>query len=266
MGSIFSTSPWRLVVNLSAFAIMAFLLVPSLVVAWISFGDSNQIVFPPHGYSLTLFRRFFTEEGWVDATILSFWVAVCSTALATCLGIPAAYALARGKFPGRRLLALFLLSPMMLPSVVIALSLYIYFFKLNVGQGMFKLVLAHTVVTLPFVIITAATGIRGIDPMLERAAIIMGASRLLVLRRITIPLLTPSIVAGGLFAFLISFDEVVITWFIANAGYTTLPVKMFSSIQFEVSPVLAAISTMLVGISVVVCVLVSLTQGRSDRS
>jgi putative spermidine/putrescine transport system permease protein len=260
---VLSSSPWRLAVNISALAIMAFLLVPSLIVAWISFGDSNQIVFPPHGYSLILFRRFFTEEGWVDSTILSFQVAVCATLLATGLGIPAAYALARGKFPGRRMLALFLLSPMMLPSVVIALSLYIYFFSFDVGQGILKLVLAHTVATLPFVIITASSGIRSIDPMLEKAAIIMGASRLLVLRRITIPLLIPSIVAGALFAFLISFDEVVITWFVASAGYTTLPVKMFSSIQFEVSPVLAAISTMLIGLSVAICVLVSLTQKRS---
>ncbi len=254
---------WRTATNASALVIMAFLLVPSLIVAWISFGDSNQIVFPPSGYSLVLFERFFAEEGWVAATFLSLRVALLSTVLSVGLGIPAAYALARGRFPGRKMLALFLLSPVMLPSVVIALSLYIYFFELNLGRGLTKLVLAHTVATLPFVVVTATTGIRGIDPTLERAATIMGASKLLVLRRVTIPLLTPSIVAGALFAFLISFDEVVITWFIANAGYTTLPVRMFASIQFEVSPVLASISTMLVGLSVVVCLLVSLPRKRS---
>jgi putative spermidine/putrescine transport system permease protein len=257
-----SLSPWRLLVNASAMAIMAFLLIPSLIVAWISFGDSNQIVFPPRGYSLILFERFFSEEGWVSATLLSLRVAIWSTIVAILLGIPAAYSLTRGNFPGRRILALFLLSPVMVPSVVIALALYVYFFAINLGQGELKLVLAHSVVTLPFVIITAAAGIRNIDPNLERAATIMGGSKFLVLRRVTIPLLMPSIVAGALFAFLISFDEVVITWFVANAGYTTLPVKMFSSIQFEVSPVLAAISTMLTGLSALICVLVAIAQRK----
>ena len=255
-------SGWRLANKIAALSIIAFLLIPTILVAWMSFGDSNQIVFPPKGYSLILFQRFFTEQGWVDATILSFWIAIFSTMLALLLGIPAAYGLARAKFPGRRFIALFLLSPVMLPSVVIALALYSYFFKLDLGQGMFKLVMAHTVVTLPFVIVTASAGMRNIDANLERAAIIMGAGRLLVLRRVTIPLLLPSIVASSLFAFLTSYDEVVITWFVANAGYTTLPVKMFSSIQFEVSPVLAAISTMLTGLSIAACVLVSIAQKK----
>jgi putative spermidine/putrescine transport system permease protein len=257
-------SGWRLFNSVAAITIIVFLLLPTALVAWMSFGNSNQIVFPPKGYSLVLFQRFFTEEGWVDATILSFWIAVFATALALLLGIPAAYGLARSSFPGRRFVALFLLSPVMLPSVVIALALYAYFFQLDLGQGMFKLVMAHTVVTLPFVIVTASAGMRNIDPNLEKAATIMGASALVVLWRVTIPLLMPSIIASALFAFLTSFDEVVITWFVANAGYTTLPVKMFSSIQFEVSPVLAAISTMLTGLSVAACVLVSVAQKKES--
>jgi putative spermidine/putrescine transport system permease protein len=123
-----------------------------------------------------------------------------------------------------------------------------------------RLVAAHGIVTLPFVIMTVSAGLRHIDPVLERAATVMGASRITVLRRVTLPLLTPSIVSGGLFAFLISFDEVVISWFVARPGDTTLPVRMFSSIQFDVSPVLAAISTMLTALSVVICVAVAAVQ------
>ena len=253
-------SPWRLAVNVSAVTILVFLVLPSLIVVPISFGDANEIVFPPKGFSLVLFRRFFTEHGWVDAAWISFRVALWATAIAVVLGVPAAYALARGRFPGKRLLALFLLSPIMIPHVVIALALFVYFFQIKLSHGEWRLVLAHGVATLPFVIVTVHAGMRNIDPALEDAATIMGAGPVTVLRKVTIPLLVPSIIAGALFAFLISFDEIVISWFIAKAGYTTLPVKMFSSIQWETSPVLASISTMLTGLSVVIAITVALVQ------
>lgn len=253
-------SGWRLALGASAGLILLFLLLPSLITVAISFGDSNQIVFPPRGFSLNLFRRFFAEEGWVSSTWLSFRVAVWSTVLALFLGIPAAYALTRGTFTGRRLLAVFLLSPIMVPHVVVALALYIYFAALGISNGELRLVLAHSLATLPFVIVTASAGLRHIDPALERAATVMGASRGTVLMRVTLPLLAPSVVASALFAFLISFDEVVISWFVARAGEATLPIKMFSSIQFEVSPVLASISTMLTVLSVVICVAVAYLQ------
>ncbi len=253
-------SGWRIALGIVVTVILLFLLLPSLITAVISFGSSNQIVFPPKGFSLTLFRRFFSEEGWVSSTWLSFRVAIWSTLLALMLGIPAAYALTRGRFPGRKILALFLLSPVMVPHVAVALALYMYFTEIGLSNGELRLVFAHAIATLPFVVVTASAGLRHIDPALERAATVMGASRLTVLRRVTLPLLTPSIIASGLFAFLISFDEVVISWFVARAGDTTLPIKMFSSIQFEVSPVLAAISTMLTALSIVICVIVATVQ------
>jgi len=253
-------SGWRVALGFVVALILLFLLLPSLITIAISFGNSNQIVFPPRGFSFNLFRRFFAEEGWVSSTWLSIRVATLSTFLVLMLGVPAAYALTRGRFPGRRLLALFLLSPMLVPHVAIALALYVYFTEIGLSQGELRLVAAHSIATLPFVIVTAGAGLRHIDPALERAATVMGASRLTVLRRVTLPLLTPSIITSGLFAFLISFDEVVISWFVARPEYTTLPVKMFSSIQFEVSPVLAAISTMLTALSVVICVGVAAVQ------
>jgi putative spermidine/putrescine transport system permease protein len=259
-------SGWHVMLGSAVTLVLLFLLLPSLITVVISFGADNQIVFPPRGFSINLFRRFFSEEGWVSSALLSLRVAVMSTLLVLVLGVPAAYALTRGSFPGRRLLALFLVSPLMVPHVAIALALYIYFTAIGLNQGELRLIAAHSIVTLPLVIMTTSAGLRHIDPALERAATVMGATRLTVLWRVTLPLLTPSIVTAGLFAFLISFDEVVISWFVARPDYTTLPVRMFSSIQFEVSPVLAAISTMLTALSVIICVALAMVQKESSSA
>lgn len=253
-------STWRRANAAFAIAAMIFLLLPSLIVVPMSFSDSELIIFPPKGYSFHLYQRYVEEPGWVPATILSLRVAIWTTILSICLGVPAAYALVRGNFPGRRMLAMFLLSPIMLPSVVLALAFYIYFVRISLSHGELRLVLAHCVATLPFVVVTAAAGIQTVDANIERAATIMGASRLYVFRTVTLPLVIPSIVAGALFTFLISFDEIIISIFVAKAGDTTLPIKMFSSLVFEVSPVLAAISTMLTLMSALICILVTFVQ------
>jgi len=249
-------------ISIVGWAILLFLVLPSLVVVPIAFGNSNEIIFPPRSFGIDLFRRFFTEPGWIAATLVSVRVACLTTALVLATGVPAAYALSRGRFPGKRALALFLLSPIMVPGVVVALALYLYFARIGLHDGTTRLALGHVVATLPFVIVTASAGLRQVDPALETAATIMGASRFTLFRRVTLPLIRPSIVAGGLFAFLISFDEVVISWFVTRADTITLPIKMFSSIQWEVSAVLAAISTMLTTLSIVICVVVAILQRK----
>lgn len=258
-------SSWRRSNAVFAIAAMMFLLLPSLIVIPMSFSDSELIIFPPKGYSFQLYQRYVEEAGWVPATILSFRVAIWTTILSICLGVPAAYALVRGNFPGRRILALFLLSPIMLPSVVLALAFYIYYVGIGLSDGELRLVLAHCVATLPFVVVTAAAGIQTVDPNVERAATIMGASRVYVFRTVTLPLVIPSIVAGALFTFLISFDEIIISIFVSKAGDTTLPIKMYSSLVFEVSPVLAAISTMLTLMSALICILVTFVQKEEGK-
>lgn len=253
---------WRIMLGGMVTLIFLFLLAPSIITIAISFGGSDQIAFPPRDFSFILFRRFFTEEGWLSSTWLSFRVAIPSALLALLLGVPAAYALTRGSFPGRRFLTLFLLSPIMVPHVAVGLALYIHFNQIGLSQGQLRLIVAQSIATLPFVIVTASAGLRNIDPALERAATVMGASRWTVLRRVTLPLLLPSIVTAGLFAFLIAFDEIVISWFVARAGETTLPIKMFSSIQYDFSSILAAISTMLTALSVLICIVVATLQKK----
>ena len=148
--------------------------------------------------------------------------------------------------------------------IVVALGLYLYLGSARLTGTTFALVVGHTVVTIPFVIVTTLAGLRHIDRNLEVAATVMGASKWTVLRRVTLPLLRPTILVASLFSFLISFDEVVISYFIANVQRQTLPVRMYSSIHWEISPVLAAISALLTGLSLVVCLFVAFLQkGRA---
>jgi putative spermidine/putrescine transport system permease protein len=238
--------------------VLLFLIVPSLIVIPMSFGDKDELIFPPTTWSLYLYKQYFTQSGWMAVTFTSLRVAIWVTLSSLTLGVLAAYALVRGSFPGKRFLTLFLLSPIMIPSVVVALGLYLYFVDIGISGGELRLVLGHIVVTMPFVIVTAMAGLRHVDPYLEIAATIMGANRLTVLWKVTLPLLKPALIGGGLFAFLLSFDEVVIAWFVSRAGSQTLPVKMYSSIQWELSPVLAAISALLTLLSLIICVVVSI--------
>ncbi len=238
----------------SAWVIYLFLIMPSLVVIPMSFGDKDEFMFPPESLSFYLYGQYFFESTWMATTLQSFEVAILTTLLSLLFGVTAAYGVVRGNFPGKRFVTLFLLSPILVPVIVVALGLYLYFSTLGLSGTTFGLVLGHTVHATPFVIVIAMAGLRHVDPNLEAAARLMGASHVLTLRKVTLPLLKPTLIAGSLFAFLISFDEVVIAYFVSNTTTETLPVKMYSAIQWEISPVLAAISTLLIVLSLVICV------------
>jgi len=242
----------------------AFLILPSLIVVPMSFGNKDEFVFPPHTLSLYLYRRYLFESTWVQVTLQSFAVALGTVALTLPMGAAAAYALDRYEFRGKRTLSLMLLSPIFVPAIVIALGLYIYLGSLHLAGTTFALIISHTVITVPFVIVSSRAGLQHVDRNLETSAMVMGAGRLLILRKVTIPLLRPALVAGGLFAFLISFDEVVLAYFISSVQTQTLPVKMYSSIHWEISPVLAAVSTLMTALSVVVSLSLALLQ-RDER-
>ena len=151
---------------------------------------------------------------------------------------------------------------MLVPAITVALGLYLYLSNFGLSGTTLGLILGHTVVATPFVIVTSMAGLRHVDEDLEKAALILGANRLTTFIKVTLPILRPAIIAGGLFAFLISFDEVVIAWFISQATTITLPVKMYSSIRWEISPVLAVVSTLLTVVSVLICLLAALVQKK----
>lgn len=250
-------------VSVVAWLGFAFLLMPSLIVVPMSFGDKDELLFPPQSFSLYLYKRYFLDPSWMAATLQSFKVAAGATVLSLLLGISASYGLSRSEFPGKRMLTMFLLSPIFVPAIVVALGLYLYFGQLRLSGTTFGLIMGHTVITVPFVIVTSLAGLRHVDRNLEIAAMVMGAGRLTVLWLVVLPLLRPTVLAAALFSFLISFDEVVVSYFVSNVQQQTLPVKMYSSIHWEISPVLAAISTLLTVLSLAICLTVAYVQEDS---
>lgn len=241
-----------------------FLILPSLIVIPMSFGNKAEFQFPPKGISLYLYRQYLSDPAWMEATAESLMVASGAVVVALILGIATAYGLVRNEFRGKQAVVVLLLGPLFVPTIVIALGLYLYFGLLGLVDTTTGLILAHALITFPFVTVTVLSGIRQVDPTLERAADIMGASRLHTLVKVMLPLIRPSIIAGAIFAFLISFDEVVVAYFLTSVRTQTLPVKMYSSIQFEISPVLAAIASLLTLLSFVVCLSAAAFQGKAE--
>lgn len=255
---------WRLLGLVLAVLVYAYLVMPSLIVIPISFSGAGDMSFPPKTYSLALYQEFFTTNTWMAPVLQSLKIASVTCIVVVVAAVPAAYALVRFEFPGKRLVMMLMMSPVLIPVIVLALGMYLYFSRLG-ATGTLAMVLGHSVYVLPFVIVTIAAGIRQLDPAIEFAATMMGASRVTLFFRVVLPQLVPSIVAGALFAFLISFDEVVIAWFLSTAQTTTLPVRMYSSIQWGVSPVIAAVSTLLTALSFFVCLVSVALQPSATR-
>lgn len=255
------------VVPLAAGVVYVFLVMPSLIIIPISFGNPNEFEFPPTDLSLELYRQYFFTSNWVEVTIRSGQIALLAAILGMSIAVPGAYALSRMSFPGKQLITVLLLSPILVPIIVVGLGLYLYLSALRINGTFLGIVLTHTLYIAPFIIITMMAGIRQLDERLEVVASIMGAGRVRVFFAVVLPQLTPSLVSAFLFAFLMSFDEVILAWFVSGAGTMTLPVKMYSSIQWESSPVLAAVSTILTLLSVAIClVAVAAARGRESAA
>lgn len=239
--------------NVIAFAVYAFILVPTLIVIPISFGGSGEMTFPPRVWTFELYQQLFTSSSWVGPIIQSLKVAGMTMLGSIIIGVPASYGLVRFDFPGKRLVMLLLMSPILVPVIVMSLGLYLYLSRLHLVGTTAGLVVSHIAYVTPFMMMTVMAGVKKLDPALELATSIMGASRRTIFFKVVLPQLRPSIFAGALFAFLVSFDEVVIAWFITSPNTTTLPVKMYSSIQWDISPVIAAVSALLTVLSLAFC-------------
>lgn len=230
-----------------------FLVLPSLIIIPVSFGGGQELTFPPKSFSLDLFIQFFNDPSWWNAGVQSAIVAVATSLLSLLVGVPGAYALARSAFPGRRFIEMMTLAPMLVPVIVLGLGMYIHLAALQMVNTLLGVVMAHTIMVLPFMLVSVSSGLRHLDPALETVALMMGASRLRIFLQVVLPQIRTSVIVGTLFAFLISFDEVVVAYFITGPDSTTLPVKMYSAIRWEISPVLAAVSTLLTLLSLAIC-------------
>ena len=233
----------RRVLVLACALVYAFLMLPLLVVFPISLSSAPYMQFPPPGLSWQWYQRYLDDPQWIDATWRSLKVGGATAMLALLLGVPLSFALVRGRFAGRSLLDRVALAPIIVPHMIFAVAVYGLFARLRLVGTWEGLVVAHTVLALPFVVLVVSAGLRDLDRSLEQAAEGLGASRWQVLRRVTLPLLRPSLVSAGLLAFISSFDEVVVALFLSGANMT-LPKKMFDNIMMEIDPTIAAVSVM----------------------
>ena len=252
-------------VRIVAWCTLVFLVLPSLIIIPMSFSSTEMMVFPPRLFSVHLYREFFFRADWMVTAKQSLIVASFAALLSVILGSMAAYGLVRTEFIGKKLVMMIFLTPIFVPLVVVALAFYIYFSVLRLQGTTIALIAAHTAIVTPFVIVLITAALRKIDPAIEVAAATMGAGRFYVYTRVTIPMVAPAVVSAGLFAFLLSFDELIIAIFLTGFGTKTLPVKMYESLIYEVSPVLAAISTLLTVLAFLICILIVRGQTASGE-
>jgi len=244
---------------------IVFLIAPVLLLVPMSLGSAEIIEFPPSMIGIDQYRKFFSHPAWQTAVLNSLQVAVGTSIVSTAIGLLASLALVWGRFKGKGLINAFILSPMIVPLIVMALAFYISLSKLGMLGTRLGLILAYTPLTLPFSVLPISATLRGFDRSLEHAALNLGASRVQTFMKITFPIIRPGILTGAIFAFMIAFDEVVIALFICGSTAVTLPKKMWDVIRYEIEPMLPAISTLLLLLAAVILVLIGILQKRMSR-
>lgn len=247
-------------------AVLGFLVAPVLIVIPMSFSTTTYLTFPPKGFTLTWYAHYLDDTAWMAATGLSLRVAGLTTVGAVGLGTLAAIGLVRGTFARKSLAYFAILAPLIVPLIVSAVAIYFLFVQLRLVGGLWAFVLAHTVIAIPVVVLVVSAALRRVDESLERAATILGATRVRAFIAVTLPILRPAIVAGGLFAFITSFDEIVMALFLAGTTSSTLPKKMWESLRFQIDPTISAVSTLLVVLSLIVLIGATRLQGRGRGS
>jgi putative spermidine/putrescine transport system permease protein len=233
---------WRV----ACVGVLAFLLLPILVIIPLSFSDSSFLVYPIPGWSLKWYDNLLTSPEWLRAAKNSFIVAPAATVIATVLGTMAAVGLARTNFTFKGALMSVLIAPMVVPIVVVGVSTYLFFAPLGLVDSYTGLIIVHAALGAPFVVTTVLATLQGFNQNLVRASLSLGANPLTTFFRITLPVIAPGVISGALFAFATSFDEVVVTLFLAGPDQVTLPRQMFTGIRENITPTIAAVATLLI--------------------
>lgn len=246
---------WTLLMHGLAWVGITALVVPTLIVMVTSFDTRSFISFPPRGLSLERFADMVANRDIISAARTSFIVALAAVVIDWAIGVPAAIGLVRRDFRGKAFLLGFLQTPIMLPGIVIGISLLFFFSALALTLSLPLLVLSHVVITLPFVIRITMARMERADVRIEEAASNLGATKWQVFRLIQLPFLAPGIVAGSAFAFLISFDNLTVSLFTAPVGERTLPIDLFFRMRFNLDPVVSAVATLQILLTLVVFVI-----------
>lgn len=244
---------------------LVFLMLPILMMFPLSVEAGSVLRFPPSAISFHWYADYFSSRVWMASTVLSFKVAFVAATIATALGTLAAVGLARTNAPVRDACHLALMSPIFLPAIVVAIAIYGLYASLRLVGSPFGLMLAHAVLTTPYVVLNVSTAMAAVPRAFEDAAMSLGAGRVATFVQVTIPLVWRGIAAGAVFAFLVSFDEVVIAMFLSGTQAVTLPKRMLDGIFYEMTPILSAISVILVLMNVTLVVL-GMILARSRRS
>ncbi|WP_371038089.1 MULTISPECIES: ABC transporter permease [unclassified Rhodosalinus] len=253
-------------------AVFVFLITPILVVMPLSFNAENfftftpeMLAFDPEGYSLKHYRDFFTSSDWQQALRNSLLIAPVATLLAVSFGTLAAIGLSSEHVPFRQAIMAILISPMIVPLIISAAGMYFFYSRVGLQGTYLGVVLAHAALGIPFVIITVTATLVGFDRSLTRAAANLGADPVTTFRRVQMPLILPGVISGGLFAFITSFDEVVVVIFVGSANQQTLPWQMFTGLREQISPTILAVATILVCISIALLTTVEVLRRRSEK-
>lgn len=242
----------KVFVRTIAALVLIFLVLPTFIVIPLSVSSSKYMEFPPPGFSLQWYESFFNNPMWMDSLWLSIKVGIGTMILATIIGTMASVTLARVKNKFTEFLYFLFIIPMVIPLIIVAIVVYSLFIRMNLQGSYFGLVLAHTIIAIPYVITTVLGALKSYDIRIEQAAISLGAHPLKAFLKVTVPVISPALVSGALFAFVTSFDELIIAIFISDTFTKTLPVKMWEDIRMEIDPTLAALASILIGISILI--------------
>ncbi len=263
---------WHYAFRVICGLILFFLIMPILVIIPLSFNAGDYFTFTkemlaldPAGYSLQWYQDFFTNPNWQGAVRNSVIISIFSTLIATTLGTLAALGLSQAQMPAKSAIMALLLSPMIVPLIISAAGMYFFYSRVGLQGTLIGVILAHAALGTPFVVITVTATLVGFDRSLIRAALGLGASPFTVLRRVIVPIILPGVVSGALFAFITSFDEVVVVLFVGSFEQRTIPWQMFSGIREHISPTILAVATVLVGVSIVLLTVLELLRRRSER-
>ena len=245
--------------------ILLFLAFPIVVVMVVSFSSATYLTFPPPAFGLKWYEAYFSSADWLRPTWLSIWVAAAVVVLSTVLGTLAALGIARLPRALRVVVAGLVLSPLIVPGIVVAIGIYYAFSRYGLVGSPVGLMLAHTCLAVPFVVTSVSASLAGIDPRLEQAALSLGATPRATFFQVTLPLIRPGVLVGALFAFITSFDELIVALFISGSGAVTLPRRMWDDLRFAIDPTIAAVSTLTIVLTVLLMARAHLLRRHTEQ-
>ncbi|WP_321897176.1 ABC transporter permease [Burkholderia cepacia] len=256
---------WHYLHRAIGVAILLFLVLPVLVIVPLSFNVNTFLIYPIHEFSLRWYHNLFTANEWLQAARNSFIISPFATLFSTLLGTLAALGLNRATFKGKGIVTGMLISPMIVPVIVTAVGMYLLFVRWGVAGTYPGLIMAHTALAAPFVVVTVTATLAGFDYNYVRASLSLGASPVWTFFHITLPIIAPGVISGALFAFATSFDDVVMTLFIAGPTQGTLPLQMFTGIRENITPTIAALATILIAFASLLLLTAEWLRSRSER-